>query len=34
MSRGVLDLRDVLYYLGIIVIFLLLTRTALQSRKW
>ncbi|MEO8588787.1 MAG: gliding motility-associated ABC transporter permease subunit GldF [Flavobacteriales bacterium] len=34
MSRGVIDLRDVLYYLGTIVIFLLLTRTALQSRKW
>lgn len=34
MSRGVLDLRDVLYYLGTITIFLLLTRTALQSRKW
>ncbi len=34
MSRGVIDLRDVLYYLGAIVIFLLLTRTALQSRKW
>lgn len=34
MSRGVIDLRDVLYYLGTITIFLLLTRTALQSRKW
>ncbi|MEZ4806453.1 MAG: ABC-2 transporter permease [Flavobacteriales bacterium] len=34
MSRGVLDLRDVLYYLGAIGIFILLTRTALQSRKW
>ncbi len=34
MSRGVIDLRDVLFYLGAIVIFLLLTRTALQSRKW
>lgn len=34
MSRGVIDMRDVLYYLGMIVIFLLFTRTALQSRKW
>jgi ABC-2 type transport system permease protein len=34
ISRGVIDLRDVLYYLGTIAIFLLLTRTALQSRKW
>ena len=34
MSRGVLDLRDVLYYLGIITIFILLTRAVLQSRKW
>lgn len=34
MSRGVLDLRDVFYYLGMIAIFLLLTRTVLQSRKW
>lgn len=34
ISRGVVDLRDVLYYLGTITIFLLFTRTALQSRKW
>lgn len=34
MSRGVIDLRDVLYFLGVIAIFLLLTRTVLQSRKW
>ncbi len=34
MSRGVVDLRDVLYYLAMIVIFLLITRTVLQSRKW
>lgn len=34
ISRGVIDLRDVLYYTGVIAIFLLLTRTALQSRKW
>ncbi|HMC96406.1 MAG TPA: gliding motility-associated ABC transporter permease subunit GldF [Flavobacteriales bacterium] len=34
MSRGVIALNDVLYFAGTIVIFLLLTRTALQSRKW
>ncbi|MBP6313652.1 MAG: ABC-2 transporter permease [Flavobacteriales bacterium] len=34
MSRGVIDLRDVLYYLGVITVFVLLTRTVLQSRKW
>ncbi len=34
LSRGVLDLRDVLYFLGTIAVFLLLTRTALQSRRW
>ena len=34
LSRGVIDLRDVLYFLGTITVFLLLTRTALQSRKW
>lgn len=34
LSRGVIDLRDVLYFLGTIAVFLLLTRTALQSRRW
>lgn len=34
MSRGVVDLRDVLYFIGTITIFLLFTRTALQSRTW
>lgn len=34
MSRGVIDLRDVLYFLGVIGIFLLMTRTVIQSRKW
>ena len=34
MSRGVIDLRDVLYFCGVIMIFLLLTRTVVQSRKW
>ncbi|MFT3885430.1 MAG: gliding motility-associated ABC transporter permease subunit GldF [Flavobacteriales bacterium] len=34
MSRGVIDLRDAFYFLGMISIFLLLTRTVVQSRKW
>jgi ABC-2 type transport system permease protein len=34
MSRGVLDTRDMLYYLSAIVIFLLLTKIVLQSRNW
>lgn len=34
LSRGVVDVRDVLYFLGTVTIFLLLTRTALQSRRW
>ena len=34
MSRGVIDLRDVLYFGGVILIFLLMTRTVIQSRKW
>lgn len=34
LGRGVLDLGDVLYHLGVIAVFLLLTRAALQSRSW
>jgi ABC-2 type transport system permease protein len=34
MSRGVIDSRDVIYVLGVISIFLLVTKTVLQSRKW
>lgn len=34
MSRGVIDTRDVVYYLSIIGIFILLTKTTLESRKW
>lgn len=34
LSRGVLDLRDVIYFVATIGVFLLLTRTALQSRRW
>ncbi|HRO39861.1 MAG TPA: gliding motility-associated ABC transporter permease subunit GldF [Flavobacteriales bacterium] len=34
MSRGVIDLRDVLYFLGVDAIFIMATRTVLQSRTW
>lgn len=34
ISRGVIDSRDVIYFLSIIAIFLMATRIVLQSRKW
>ena len=34
VSRGVIDSRDVLYYLSVIAMFLTLTYLTLQSRKW
>lgn len=34
MSRGVIDTRDVVYYLSLIALFILLTKTTLESRKW
>lgn len=34
LSRGVIDLSDVLYFLGLIVVFLGLTRLVLSSRRW
>lgn len=34
MSRGVIDTRDVLYFGSVIALFLLFTKTALESRKW
>jgi ABC-2 type transport system permease protein len=34
MSRGVLDSRDIIYFVGIAGLFLVFTRTVLQSRKW
>ena len=34
MSRGVLDTRDILYFISLIVSFILLTRLVLSSRKW
>jgi ABC-2 type transport system permease protein len=34
MSRGVIDTRDVLYFLSLIAVFLMLTRFRLERRKW
>jgi ABC-2 type transport system permease protein len=34
ISRGVIDTRDIVYFLSVITLFLLLTRLSLQSRKW
>ncbi len=34
MSRGVIDTRDVLYFIGLIALFNLFTKLVLESRKW
>jgi ABC-2 type transport system permease protein len=34
MSRGVIDTRDVMYFLGVIGIFTLSTKAVIESRKW
>lgn len=34
ISRGVIDSRDVIYYLSAIFFFLLLTKISLESRNW
>lgn len=34
MSRGVIDTRDVVYFISLAAFFLLLTKTVLESRKW
>jgi ABC-2 type transport system permease protein len=34
MSRGVVDTRDLLYFVSIIGLFILLTKISLESRKW
>ncbi len=34
MSRGVLDTRDIIYFISLIGIFILLTKTSMESRKW
>lgn len=34
MSRGVIDTRDIIYFLSLIAIFVVLTKITLESRKW
>ncbi|MBO4402484.1 MAG: gliding motility-associated ABC transporter permease subunit GldF [Bacteroidales bacterium] len=34
ISRGVVDSRDIVYFLGVIVLFLYMARLRLQSRNW
>jgi len=34
MSRGVIDTRDLIYFFSVITIFIIATRTVLESRKW
>ena len=34
MSKGVIDTRDVLYFLSLISFFIILTKISLESRKW
>jgi ABC-2 type transport system permease protein len=34
MSRGVVDTRDIIYFISLIGIFILMTKFSLESRKW
>ena len=34
MSRGVIDSRDLIYFLSVTALFILLTKLSLESRKW
>jgi hypothetical protein len=34
MSRGVMDTRDILYFISITLLFNLFTKLVLESRKW
>ncbi len=34
MSRGVVDSRDIIYFVSLVAIFIVSTRTVLESRKW
>lgn len=34
MSRGVIDTRDVVYFVSLIAFFILLTKLSIESRKW
>jgi len=33
MSRGVIDTRDIIYFLSVIVVFIYLTKTIIQNRN-
>lgn len=34
MSHGVIDTRDVIYFLSLVALFIVFTKTKLESRKW
>ena len=34
LSRGVVDTRDLIYFVSLIMVFMLLSKIALESRKW
>lgn len=34
ISRGVIDTRDMVYFLSVMAVFILLTKLSLESRKW
>lgn len=34
MSRGVIDVRDLIYFISMVIVFLFGTKTVLESRKW
>lgn len=34
ISRGVIDTRDIIYFISVIALFLMLSRLKMQSRKW
>jgi len=34
MSRGVIDTRDIIFFVSLVSLFIMLTRTVLESRKW
>jgi ABC-2 type transport system permease protein len=34
LQKGVIDSRDVIYYLSVIALFIILTKVSLQSRNW
>ncbi|MFH0865880.1 MAG: gliding motility-associated ABC transporter permease subunit GldF, partial [Bacteroidota bacterium] len=34
ISRGVVDTRDILYFLSVITLFILLSKVSIESRKW